>query len=82
MRTNVPHIFAMCDIVGQPMLVHKAVHEAHVAAKYLAAARFNARIIPSVACAAPEVAWVGLTWTEAKSQGMKSAQTASLKFAR
>ena len=71
MRTNVPHIFAIGDIVGQPMLAHKAVHEAHVAAeviageiqgnKELAAAAFNARVIPSVAYTDPEVAWVGLT---------------------
>ncbi|MES2876864.1 MAG: FAD-dependent oxidoreductase, partial [Pseudomonadota bacterium] len=67
MRTNVPHIFAIGDIVGQPMLAHKAVHEAHVAAeviagelqgnKELAAAAFNARVIPSVAYTDPEVAW-------------------------
>ncbi len=71
MRTNVPHIFAIGDIVGQPMLAHKAVHEAHVAAeviagelqgnKELASAAFNARVIPSVAYTDPEVAWVGLT---------------------
>ncbi len=70
-RTNVPHIFAIGDFVGQPMLAHKAVHEAHVAAeviarellgnKELAAAAFNARVIPSVAYTDPEVAWVGLT---------------------
>ncbi len=81
MRTNVPHIFAIGDIVGQPMLAHKAVHEAHVAAeviagelqgnKELAAAAFNARVIPSVAYTDPEVAWVGLTETEAKAQGIK-----------
>ena len=81
MRTNVPHIFAIGDIVGQPMLAHKAVHEAHVAAeviagelqgnKELASAAFNARVIPSVAYTDPEVAWVGLTETEAKAQGIK-----------
>ena len=77
MRTNVPHIFAIGDIVGQPMLAHKAVHEAHVAAqvipgdKELAAAAFNARVIPSVAYTDPEVAWVGLTEGQAKAQGVK-----------
>ena len=81
MRTNVPHIFAIGDIVGQPMLAHKAVHEAHVAAeviagelqgnKQLAAAAFNARVIPSVAYTDPEVAWVGLTEDQAKAQGVK-----------
>ena len=81
MRTNVPHIFAIGDIVGQPMLAHKAVHEAHVAAeviagelqgnKELAAAAFNARVIPSVAYTDPEVAWVGLTEEQAKAQGIK-----------
>jgi dihydrolipoamide dehydrogenase len=81
MRTNVPNIFAIGDIVGQPMLAHKAVHEAHVAAeviagelqgnKELAAAAFNARVIPSVAYTDPEVAWVGLTEDEAKAKGIK-----------
>ncbi|HMN91884.1 MAG TPA: dihydrolipoyl dehydrogenase [Hydrogenophaga sp.] len=81
MRTNVPHIFAIGDIVGQPMLAHKAVHEAHVAAEViagelqgnqeLAAAAFNARVIPSVAYTDPEVAWVGLTEDQAKAQGIK-----------
>jgi dihydrolipoamide dehydrogenase len=81
MRTNVPHIFAIGDIVGQPMLAHKAVHEAHVAAeviagelqgnKELAAAAFNARVIPSVAYTDPEVAWVGLTEDQARAQGIK-----------
>ena len=81
MRSNVPHIFAIGDIVGQPMLAHKAVHEAHVAAeviagelqgnKELAAAAFNARVIPSVAYTDPEVAWVGLTEDQAKAQGIK-----------
>jgi dihydrolipoamide dehydrogenase len=75
MRTSVPHIFAVGDIVGQPMLEHKAVHEAHVAAeviageqkgdKELASAAFNARVIPSVAYTDPEVAWVGLTEDQA-----------------
>jgi len=81
MRTNVPHIFAIGDIVGQPMLAHKAVHEAHVAVeviagelqgnKELASAAFNARVIPSVAYTDPEVAWVGLTEDQAKAQGIK-----------
>jgi dihydrolipoamide dehydrogenase len=73
MRTNVPHIFAIGDIVGQPMLAHKAVHEAHVAAEVAAGhkAEFDARVIPSVAYTDPEVAWVGVTEDEAKSKGMK-----------
>ncbi|KQX21241.1 dihydrolipoyl dehydrogenase [Variovorax sp. Root434] len=81
MRTNVPHIFAIGDIVGQPMLAHKAVHEAHVAAeviageqkgdKELSSAAFNARVIPSVAYTDPEVAWVGLTEDQAKAEGIK-----------
>jgi dihydrolipoamide dehydrogenase len=81
MRSNVPHIFAIGDIVGQPMLAHKAVHEAHVAAeviagelqgnKELASAAFNARVIPSVAYTDPEIAWVGLTEDQAKAQGIK-----------
>jgi dihydrolipoamide dehydrogenase len=74
MRTNVPHIFAIGDIVGQPMLAHKAVHEAHVAAEVASGdtkAAFDARVIPSVAYTDPEVAWVGLTEDEAKAQGIK-----------
>ncbi|HOB94349.1 MAG TPA: dihydrolipoyl dehydrogenase [Aquabacterium sp.] len=74
MRTNVPHIFAIGDIVGQPMLAHKAVHEAHVAAEVAAGdskAQFDARVIPSVAYTDPEVAWVGLTEDEAKAKGIK-----------
>ena len=81
MRTNVPHIFAIGDLVGQPMLAHKAVHEAHVAAEVvagellgdekLAKAQFDARVIPSVAYTDPEVAWVGLTEDQAKAQGIK-----------
>ncbi|HKX94604.1 MAG TPA: dihydrolipoyl dehydrogenase [Methylibium sp.] len=73
MRTNVPHIFAIGDIVGQPMLAHKAVHEAHVAAEVAAGqkAAFDARVIPSVAYTDPEVAWVGLTEDEAKAKGIK-----------
>jgi len=74
MRTNVPHIYAIGDIVGQPMLAHKAVHEAHVAAEVASGdskAQFDARVIPSVAYTDPEVAWVGLTEDEAKAQGIK-----------
>ncbi|MDZ7590262.1 MAG: dihydrolipoyl dehydrogenase [Rubrivivax sp.] len=73
MRTNVPHIFAIGDIVGQPMLAHKAVHEAHVAAEVAAGdahARFDARVIPSVAYTDPEIAWVGLTEDDAKARGI------------
>ena len=81
MRTNVPNIFAIGDIIGQPMLAHKAVHEAHVAAEVIAGellqdaalskAAFNARVIPSVAYTDPEVAWVGVTEDEARAKGMK-----------
>lgn len=72
MRTNVPHIFAIGDIVGQPMLAHKAVHEGHVAAEVIAGQKsfFDARVIPSVAYTDPEVAWVGLTEDDAKQQGI------------
>jgi dihydrolipoamide dehydrogenase len=73
MRTNVPHIFAIGDIIGQPMLAHKAVHEGHVAAEVASGdqhARFDARVIPSVAYTDPEVAWVGLTEDQAKAQGI------------
>ncbi|TFZ03240.1 dihydrolipoyl dehydrogenase [Ramlibacter rhizophilus] len=72
MRTNVPHIFAIGDIVGQPMLAHKAVHEAHVAAEVAAGEKavFDARVIPSVAYTDPEIAWVGLTEEQAKAQGI------------
>ena len=74
MRTNVPHIFAIGDVVGQPMLAHKAVHEGHVAAEVASGddqALFDARVIPSVAYTDPEIAWVGLTEDEAKAQGIK-----------
>ena len=73
MRTNVPHIFAIGDIVGQPMLAHKATHEGHVAAEVAAGQKshFDARVIPSVAYTDPEVAWVGLTEDEAAKQGRK-----------
>lgn len=72
-RTNVPHIFAIGDIVGQPMLAHKATHEGKVAAEVAAGEDriFDARVIPSVAYTDPEVAWVGLTENEAKEQGIK-----------
>ena len=73
MRTNVPHVFAIGDIVGQPMLAHKAVHEGHVAAEAAAGhkSHFDARVIPSVAYTDPEVAWVGLTEDEAKAAGVR-----------
>ena len=73
MRTNIPHIFAIGDVVGQPMLAHKAVHEGHVAAEAAAGQKsfFDARVIPSVAYTDPEVAWVGLSEDQAKSQGIK-----------
>ncbi len=73
MRTNVPHIFAIGDLVGQPMLAHKAVHEAHVAAEaaHGEKAFFDVKVIPSVAYTDPEVAWVGITEDEARAQGIK-----------
>jgi dihydrolipoamide dehydrogenase len=81
MRTNVPSVFAIGDIVGQPMLAHKAVHEGHVAAEVCAGeilgddklkkSQFDARVIPSVAYTDPEVAWVGITEDEAKAKGIK-----------
>jgi dihydrolipoamide dehydrogenase len=73
MRTNVKHIFAIGDIVGQPMLAHKATHEAKVAAEVVAGQKshFDARVIPSVAYTDPEVAWVGVTEREAKEKGLK-----------
>lgn len=72
LRTNVSHIFAIGDIIGQPMLAHKAVHEGKVAAEVAAGhkAAFDAKVIPSVAYTDPEVAWAGLTETEAKVQGI------------
>jgi len=72
MRTNVPHIFAIGDIVGQPMLAHKATHEAKVAAEVIAGEKveFVASVIPSVAYTDPEVAWVGVTEIEAKAKGI------------
>jgi dihydrolipoamide dehydrogenase len=73
MRTNVPHIFAIGDLVGQPMLAHKATHEAKVAAEVVAGQKshFDARVIPSVAYTDPEIAWVGVTEREAKEKGLK-----------
>ena len=73
MRTNVPHIFAIGDIVGNPMLAHKAVHEGHVAAEVAAGhkAAFDAQVIPGVAYTHPEVAWVGYTEAQAKEEGRK-----------
>ncbi len=72
MKSNVPHIYAIGDIVGQPMLAHKAVHEAHVAAEAAFGAKsfFDARVIPSVAYTDPEIAWVGVTEDQAKAQGV------------
>jgi len=72
MRTNRPHIFAIGDVAGQPMLAHKATHEGKVAAEAAAGLKsfFDARVIPSVAYTDPEVAWVGLTETDAKSRGV------------
>jgi dihydrolipoamide dehydrogenase len=71
MRTNVPHIFAIGDVVGGPMLAHKATHEGKVAAEVIAGhdVAFDAKAIPSVAYTDPEVAWMGLTETEAAAQG-------------
>jgi dihydrolipoamide dehydrogenase len=73
MRTNVPHIFAIGDVVGAPMLAHKASHEGKVAAEVAAGQKsaFDARCIPSVAYTDPEVAWVGITETEAKAQNIQ-----------
>ena len=73
MRTNVPHIFAIGDVVGQPMLAHKATHEGKVAAEVAAGQKsaFDARVIPSVAYTDPEIAWVGVTETEAQASGRK-----------
>ncbi len=82
MRTNVPHIFAIGDLVGQPMLAHKAVHEAHVAAEVAAGhkAAFDAQVIPGVAYTHPEVAWVGYTEDQAKKEGRK-VETAKFPWA-
>jgi dihydrolipoamide dehydrogenase len=74
MRTNVPHIFAIGDIAGNPMLAHKAVHEGHVAAEAAAGEKshFDARVVPSVAYTDPEIAWVGVTEDEAKKGGLNA----------
>ena len=72
LRTNVSHIFGIGDIVGEPMLAHKATHEGKLVAEIIAGhkAIFDARTIPSVAYTDPEIAWMGLTETEAKKQGI------------
>lgn len=72
-RTNVPHIYAIGDVIGQPMLAHKAVHEGRVAAENCAGMKsfFDARVIPGIAYTDPEVAWVGVTELEAKAQGLQ-----------
>jgi dihydrolipoamide dehydrogenase len=72
MRTNVPHIHAIGDIVGQPMLAHKGVHEGHVAAEVISGKKhyFDPKVIPSIAYTEPEVAWVGMTEKEAKEEGI------------
>ncbi|OSN04169.1 dihydrolipoyl dehydrogenase [Lonsdalea britannica] len=82
MRTNVPHIYAIGDIVGQPMLAHKGVHEGHVAAEVIAGKKhyFDPKVIPSIAYTEPEVAWVGLTEKEAKEKGI-SYETAIFPWA-
>ncbi len=82
LRTNVPHIFAIGDIVGQPMLAHKGVHEGHVAAEVIAGMKhyFDPKVIPSIAYTEPEVAWVGLTEKEAKEKGI-SYETATFPWA-
>ncbi|MBT82187.1 MAG: dihydrolipoyl dehydrogenase [Alteromonadaceae bacterium] len=82
MKTNVDHIFAIGDLVDQPMLAHKAVHEGHVAAEVIAGKKhyFDPRCIPSVAYTEPEVAWVGLTEKEAKEQGI-NYETATFPWA-
>ncbi len=73
MRTNVPHIFAIGDLIGQPMLAHKATHEGKLAAEVIAGEKKSwvARVIPSVAYTDPEIAWVGVTETEAREKGLK-----------
>lgn len=82
MRTNVNNIFAIGDLVGQPMLAHKAVHEGHVAAEVIAGQKhyFDPKCIPSVAYTEPEIAWVGLTEKEAKEQGV-NFETATFPWA-
>ncbi|TMO71600.1 dihydrolipoyl dehydrogenase [Pseudoalteromonas citrea] len=82
MRTNVNNIFAIGDVVGQPMLAHKAVHEAHVAAEVISGQKhfFDPKCIPSIAYTDPEIAWVGVTEREAKEQGL-SIETAVFPWA-
>jgi dihydrolipoamide dehydrogenase len=82
LRTNVPHIYAIGDIVGQPMLAHKGVHEGHVAAEVISGLKhyFDPKVIPSIAYTDPEVAWVGLTEKEAKEQGI-AYETATFPWA-
>ncbi|MBY5923174.1 dihydrolipoyl dehydrogenase [Ferrimonas balearica] len=82
MRTNVPHIYAIGDIVGQPMLAHKGVHEGHVAAEVISGKKhyFDPKVIPSIAYTDPEIAWVGLTEKEAKEQGI-NYETATFPWA-
>ena len=82
LRTNVSHIFAIGDLVGQPMLAHKAVHEGHVAAEVIAGKKhfFDPKCIPSVAYTDPEMAWVGVTEKEAKEQGL-NIETATFPWA-
>lgn len=82
LRTNVPHIYAIGDVVGQPMLAHKGVHEGHVAAEVIAGKKhyFDPKVIPSIAYTEPEVAWVGLTEKEAKEKGV-SFETATFPWA-
>jgi dihydrolipoamide dehydrogenase len=82
MRTKVPHIFAIGDIVGNPMLAHKGVHEGHVAAEVAAGQKtgFDAAVIPSVAYTHPEVAWVGYTEAQAQKEG-RAVETAKFPWA-
>ncbi|ETJ49826.1 MULTISPECIES: dihydrolipoyl dehydrogenase [Pseudoalteromonas] len=82
LRTNVDHIFAIGDLVGQPMLAHKAVHEGHVAAEVISGQKhfFDPKCIPSIAYTDPEIAWVGVTEKEAKEQGL-SIETAVFPWA-
>ncbi|WP_338366388.1 dihydrolipoyl dehydrogenase [uncultured Pseudoalteromonas sp.] len=82
LRTNVNHIFAIGDLVGQPMLAHKAVHEGHVAAEVISGQKhfFDPKCIPSIAYTDPEIAWVGVTEKEAKEQGL-SIETAVFPWA-
>ena len=82
LKTNIDHIFAIGDIVGQPMLAHKAVHEAHVAAEVISGQKhfFDPKCIPSIAYTDPEIAWVGVTEKEAKEQGL-SIETAVFPWA-